>query len=266
MKKMNLISSIIAVFLSFLSICVSAEELPIQMSGGMTFSAFDDNMGQTEALGYKAAVGYNINKNVLFELGYADFSAFSEPEIDGLRAVMIETDLLLPVSDFASLYAGIGGALSSDDTNLTASLGLKYQLDQNWYADLGYQGVFDLVRQQDDLYAFNALLVYRFSSNEAVLSEVNPRPNVQQPVEESTQVTTSETQLASIVPIKKAPSCQQRLIEYRVVSGDYLLKIARTFDVSLEELVDANLNFNNRDLNLIYPGEKISYPQLVCLD
>ncbi|WP_373953915.1 outer membrane beta-barrel protein [Vibrio pomeroyi] len=261
MKKMNLMLSIIAMFLS---ISVSSEELPIQMSGGMTFSAFDDNMGQTEALGYKAAVGYNVNENLLFELGYADFSAFSEQEIDSLRAVMIETDLLLPVSDFASLYAGIGGALSNDDTNFTASLGLKYQLGQNWYADLGYQGVFDLVRQQDDLYTFNALLVYRFSSNEAeeVLSEVNPRPNVQQP----TQVTTSETQLASIVPIKKAPSCQQRLIEYRVVSGDYLLKIARTFDISLEELVDANLNLNNRDLNLIYPGEKITYPQLVCLD
>ncbi|OEF94287.1 LysM peptidoglycan-binding domain-containing protein [Vibrio splendidus] len=265
MKKMNQMLSIIAVFLST---SVSAEELPIQMSGGMTFSAFDDNMGQTEALGYKAAVGYNINENVLFELGYADFSAFSEPEIDSLRAVMIDTDLLLPVSDFASLYAGIGGALSSDYTNLTASLGLKYQLGQNWYADLGYQGVFDLVRQQDDLYAFNVQLVYRFSSKEVeeVLSEVNPRPIVQRPVEEPTQVTTQETQLASIVPIKKAPSCQQRLIEYRVASGDYLHKIANTFDISLEELVDANLNFNNRDLNLIYPGEKIMYPQLVCLD
>jgi hypothetical protein len=265
MKKMNLMSSIIAVFLS---ISASAQELPIQMSGGMTFSAFDDNMGQTEALGYKVSVGYNINENVLFELGYADFSAFSEPKKDSLEAIMIETDLLLPVSDFASLYAGVGGAISSDDTNLTASLGLKYQLSQNWSADLGYQGVFDLVRQQDDLYAFNALLVYRFSRNEAAegLSDINPRPNIDQLVEESTQVTMPETQLVSIVPIKKAPSCQQRLIEYRVASGDYLLKIARTFDISLEELLNANLNFNNRDLNLIYPGEKIVYPKLFCLD
>ncbi|WP_186171987.1 porin family protein [Vibrio chagasii] len=265
MKKMNLMSSIIVVFLS---ICASAEELPIQMSGGMTFSAFDDNMGQTEALGYKASVGYNINENALFELGYADFSAFSDSEIDSLRAVMIETDLLLPVSDFAALYAGVGGALSNDDTNLTASLGLKYQLSKNWYADLGYQGIFDSVRQQDDLYAFNALLVYRFSSNEAEadLSGINLRPNVEQPVEDPTQVITAEAQLAPIVPIKKAPSCQQRLIEYRVVSGDHLLKIARTLDISLEVLVDANLNLNNRDLNLIYPGEKIVYPQLGCLN
>lgn len=265
MKKMNLMSSIFAVIIS---ISVSAEELPIQMSGGMTLSAFDDNMGQTEAVGYKAAVGYNINENVLFELGYADFSAFSDPEIDSLRAVMIETDLLLPVSDFASLYAGVGGALSSDDTNLTASLGLKYQLSQDWYADLGYQGVFDLVRQQDDLYAFNALLVYRFSSNEAEvgLSDINPRPNFEQPVEDPTQPTTAETQLASIVPTKKAPSCQQSLIEYRVASGDHLMKIARTFDISLDELIEANINLNDRDLNLIYPGEKIVYPQVVCLD
>ncbi|MEZ8358364.1 outer membrane beta-barrel protein [Vibrio splendidus] len=265
MKKMNLMSSIIAVFLS---ISVSAEELPIQMSGGMTFSAFDDNMGQTEALGYKAAVGYNISENVLFELGYADYSAFSDSEIDSLRAVMVETDLLLPVSEFASLYAGVGGAFSSDDTNFTASLGLKYQLSKNWSADLGYQGVFDLARQQDDLYAFNALLVYRFSSNEAAegLSDINPRPNVDQLVEESTQVSRPKNQLASIVPIKKAPSCQQRLVEYRVVPGDYLLRIARAFDSSLDELVEANPNLNNRDLNLIYPEEKILYPKVSCLD
>lgn len=238
------------------------------MSGGMTFSAFDDNMGQTEALGYKASVGYNINENVLFEVGYADFSAFSDPEIESLRAVMVETDLLLPVSDYASFYAGLGGAISSDDTNLTASLGLKYQLTQNWYADFGYQGVFDLVRQQDDLYAFNALLVYRFSSNEAAegLSDINLRPNVEQLVDEQAQVTSPETQLASIAPTKKAPSCQQRLVEYRVASGDHLLKIARTFDISLDELVEANHNFYNRNLNLIYSGEKIVYPQLVCLD
>lgn len=258
-------TSIIAVFLS---ISTSAKELPIQMSGGATFSAYDDNMGQTEALGYRASVGYNMNENVLLELGYADFSAFSNPKIDSLRAMMIETDLLVPVSDFASLYAGIGGALSSDDTNFTASLGLKYQLSQNWYADIGYQGIFDLVRQQDDLYAFNALLVYRFSSNEVTesLSDTNPRPNVAQPVEDPTQVTTAETQLVSIVPVKKAPTCQHRLIEYRVVSGDYLLKIARKFDISLDELVEANPNFNNRDLNLIYPGEEIVYSQLGCVN
>lgn len=265
MKKMNLMSSIIAVFLS---VSGSAQELPIQMSGGMTFSAFDDNLGQTEALGYKGSVGYNINENVLFELGYADFSALSDPEIDSLRAVMIETDLLLPVSDFASLYSGIGGAISSDDTNFTASLGIKYQLARNWHFDLGYQGVFDLVRQQDDLYSFNALLVYRFSSNEAEegLSDINLKPNVEQPIEGQPQVTTEETQLVSTVPIKKAPSCQHRLIEYRVAPGDYLLKISRTFDISLEELIDRNSNFNNRDLNLIYPGEKILFPQLSCLD
>lgn len=258
-------SSIIAVFLS---ISAAAGELPIQMSGGATFSAYDDNMGHTEAIGYKALVGYNINENVLFELGYADFSAFSEPEIDSLRAMMIEIDLLLPISDFASLYAGGGGALSSDDTNLTASLGLKYQLSQNWYADLGYQGVFDVVRQQDDLYAFNALLVYRFSSNEVAegLSDINPRPNVDQLVEEPIQVSTPEPQLAPIDPIKKAPSCQQRLIEYRVAPGDHLHQLARTFDISIDELVEVNRNLRNRDLNLIYPGEKIVYPQQACLD
>ncbi|WP_060980396.1 outer membrane beta-barrel protein [Vibrio splendidus] len=267
MKKMNLIPSFIVLFLS-ISASASADQLPIQMSGGMTFSAFDDNMGQTEALGYRASMGYHINENVIFELGYADFSAFSDPEIDSLRAVMVETDLLLPVSDFASFYAGLGGALSSNDTNLTASLGLQYQLSQNWYADLGYQGVFDLVRQNDDLYAFNVQMIYRFSSNNPKddISDFSPRPSVEKQIEEPTQLLTPEPQVAPIVPVKKEPICQQSLIEYRVASGDHLSQLARKFEISFDELIEENKNLNNRDLNLIYPGEIIVYTKTICLN
>lgn len=250
------------------SINALADELPIHMSGGLTFSAFDDQMGQTEALGYKILAGYSFSENVLLELGYADFSAFSDSEIGNLRAVMIETDFLLPVSDFASLYAGVGGALSSDDTNLTASLGLKYQLSQNWSVDLGYQGVFDVVRQQDDLYVFNALLAYRFSSNEVTegLSDINPGPKLSVFVEEPTQVLTAESQSKSIVSVKKPPSCQRRLVEYRVVPGDHLYQLARTFDISFDELVEVNKHLNNRNLDIILPGETLVYPKFSCLD
>lgn len=262
---MNLISSLVALLFSA---SPYAKQLPIQVSGGMTFSAFDNNMVETEALGYKTELGYHINENVLFELGYADFSAFSEPEIDAPQMVTIETDLMLPVSQFSSIYAGIGGAFSSDDTNLTAALGLTYQLSLNWYADFGYQGVFDLVRQQDDLYAFNALLVYRFSSNEVEegLIDIKPRPNVDQPVEVPTTASTTEVQQVPVTPLKKAPTCQQHLLEYQVMPGDSLNQIARTFGISLEDILEENLSFNRRDINLIYPGEKVIYPKLVCLD
>lgn len=243
----------------FSSINALADELPFHMSGGLTFSAFDDQMGQTEALGYKVLAGYSFSENVLLKLGYADFSAFSDSEIGSLRAVMIETDFLLPVSDFASLYAGVGGALSSDDTNLTASLGLKYQLSQNWSVDLGYQGVFDVVRQQDDLYVFNTLLTYRFSNNEVTegLSDIDPEPN---------QVLTAESQSTSIVSVEKPPSCQRRLVEYRVVPGDHLYQLARTFDISFDELVEVNKHLNNRNLDIILPGETLVYPKFSCLD
>lgn len=262
MKKINLISVFIA---AFLVIDVSAEVSPVQVSGGMTFSAFDDNMGDTEALGYKASMGYYINENVLFKLGYADFSAFSDLEINSLRAVMLDTELLLPVSEFASLYAGFGGALSNDDTNLTAAVGLKYQLSQNWYADVGYQGVFDLVRQQDDLYAFNTQLVYRFSNNKTTGSkDISPRPSGGKFVEAPTEVLISESE--SLVTINKEPLCQKELIEYRIVAGDYLLKLARMFDIPLYKLVEENSSLNNRDLDIIYPGEKVVYPKLSCLD
>lgn len=266
MKKIK-VTSFLTVLL--LSVSTSAEELPIQMSGGMIFSAFDDHMRDTEALGYRASVGYHINDNVLFELGYADFSAFSDSEIDDrLRAVMVETDLLAPVSDYAAFYAGIGGALSNDGTNLTASIGLKYQFSQNWYADVGYQGVFDLVHKEHDLYAFNALLVYRFSTDEQKkdLSDISQRPNLDKLTKKQPQILAPEPKSPIAIPVKKEPLCQENLIEYRVVYGDYLLLIARKFNTSLDDLVKINGSLNDRNLDLIYPGEKIIYRKFICLD
>lgn len=182
-----------------------AQQSPIQVTGGMTFSAFDDDMGDTEALGYRAAIGYNINDNVLFELGYADFSAFSGKKSDNLRAMIVETDFLLPVSDYASFYTGMGGALSSQDTNLTASFGIKYQLSYNWYLDLSYQGIFDLVRKYDDLYSFNTLLSYRFSSNEPEESveNIDLRPSINNVVNEETVELIPEPEVSPDVYVEK---------------------------------------------------------------
>ncbi|MGR5357999.1 outer membrane beta-barrel protein [Vibrio chagasii] len=265
MKKMNLMSSIIAVIIS---ISASAEELPMQMSGGMTFSAFDDNMGQTEALGYKASVGYNINENVLFELGYADFSAFSGPEKYSLEALMIETDFILPISEYASLYTGMGGALLNDDTSLTTSIGLKYQLTQNWYADIGYQGIFDLAEQKDDLYVFNTQVIYRFSRGKKIDStkdvELSSDLNSDSVVEEKDLALSLERKQQTSINIEKERSCQVKLTEYEIVSGDHLMELTRRFNISMDELIKVNSNLNHRNINLIYPDEKIFYPKSVC--
>lgn len=265
MKKISAILSLNVLF--FLSAYVSSEELPFQMSGGLTFSAFDDNMHSTEMLGYHASVGYNIDENILVEAGYSDLSAFSGAKSDTLKTTMLEASYSLPVSRYASFYTGVGGAFSNDDSNLTLSLGIKYKLGQSWYADLGYQGMFDVASQDDDLYSLNMLLVYRFSNNasQKALPETTPSNNVGKSIVAS-PVLTQEPLSTPIVPEKKDLSCHQHLVEYQVVSGDHLYQLAREFDISIDELVEANKKFNNRNLNLIYPGEEIVYPQLRCLD
>lgn len=254
--------------LVLLSTNTLAEVLPIQIGGGATVSVLDDNAKETEMIGYRASLGYQASDNVLFELGYADFSAFSGQATHNLQALMAETEFSLPVSEYAALYAGIGGAFSSDKTNLTSSIGLKYQLNQHWHADISYQGIFSEMRHDADLYAFNTQLFYRFSvdSTPPNTENVIVRPSADIRVEHQANSRIKATNLLAETTPDKQRSCQTEPIEYRVVSGDHLLQISRMFDTDLKLLLDINSNLNSRNLNLIYPGETILIPRLGCSD
>ncbi|RYU68415.1 LysM peptidoglycan-binding domain-containing protein [Aliivibrio finisterrensis] len=239
-----------------------------RVSGGATLSVLDDSKKESESLGYKAMVGYTANDSALLEIGYANFNLADE----NINPFLIELSWLYPISDFSSLYAGGGGAFMDEGNSPTAKLGFQYQLDQHWYADVGYQGIFDLDLQQDDLYSFNIMIGYKFDSkNRKIITPelspiipkaVPPVRTVQQPTDKPPNV------IAPIVAkekvVKKTLRCEVNNINYRVKSGDYLYKIARHFNMSFDELIELNPNYENRNANLIYPGEFIDLSYFNC--
>ena len=241
---------------------------PYRVSGGATLSVLDDSKNESESLGYKAMVGYTANDNALLEIGYANFNLTNE----NINPFLIELSRLYPISNFASLYVGGGGAFMDEGNSPTAKFGFQYQLDRHWYADVGYQGIFALDLQQDDLYSFNIMIGYKFDSKnrKVIAPELRPITHkveptvraVQEPVDKVANV------IAPIVieekVVKKTSRCEIGTINYEVKNGDYLYKIARHFKMSLEELIELNPNFENRNINLIYPSEIINLSYFMC--
>ena len=248
---------------------------PYRISGGATLSVLDDDKKESESLGYKAMIGYTANDSALLEIGYANFALTDE----NINPFLIELSWLYPISDFASLYFGGGGAFMDEGNSPTAKLGVQYQLDRNWYADVGYQGMFALDLQQDDLYSFNIMVGYKFDSKtrEIITPESRPVtghtetqiPIIKQPVDKVQEPVVVEP--IAIEPIeqavvKKIPRCEVKTALYQVIKGDHLYKIARYFNMSLEELLELNPKFENenRNLDLIYPDESIHLSYFSC--
>nr|WP_236782827.1 LysM domain-containing protein [Aliivibrio fischeri] len=54
------------------------------------------------------------------------------------------------------------------------------------------------------------------------------------------------------------------MVSYRVKVGDYLYKLARKYNFTIDEFLKNNASFDQRNINLIYPGEVIKYYDNVC--
>ncbi|MEZ9291693.1 LysM peptidoglycan-binding domain-containing protein [Vibrio lentus] len=243
------------------------EYSPFQISAGLTASVFDDTKRDSESFGYKAMLGYRADDNVLLEFGYADFT-LTDDSVADLSPALFELSLLHPLSDYASLYLGGGGAFNDDIRSLTAKLGLLYQINRNWYADVGYQGIFDVEPYNDDLYSFNFMVGYRFSHESQKSRNVTLRPTA--PPTPVVDVIKTEPPV-SVAPIVAPPPkmfveiegrevCD---IQYEVQPGDYLHKIAGNHQMSLAELLALNPKFGHRNIDLIYPGEVMTITTLV---
>ncbi|WP_372384027.1 outer membrane beta-barrel protein [Vibrio sp. BS-M-Sm-2] len=256
---------------------------PVQISSGVVFSVFDNDKADSEALGYSVGAGYNVNSHLRLGLEYSGFGALGGAD-SGLSTTILDASLLLPLSDYSSLYIGAGGGLStfSDelnysqiDTNVTASLGMQYALTKNWIADISYRGIFDLQKWQDDLYSFNVRVAYRFSnSEESYNSEHISKSYLEHravkitTLEESKNQKEPELRLANnqqniSKPVNLNP-CKKVTQSYQVQTGDHLNKLAKLNQVSLTEILEVNRQLSNRDVNLLFPGEVIKIPQFSC--
>ncbi len=244
---------ILALF-AMLPALVNAEQIfqpsPYYLKGGFNASVLDDNKKNSEAFGVEAMLGAEFDKGVLIEGGYQNFNLIRNDLVE-LDAWTLRVNWKYPVSDYASVYAGGGGALVDSDFSPSAQLGIQYQLSRNWVADISYLGIFDIDKVDDDLYSLNLSLAYRFPSSVPLV--VDEMPNVIAPVK-------------SPVTIMPQPSiCAMEKRKYTLVKGDFLIKVANTYEMSLAQLIYLNPQLHGRDLNLVYPGESVKVSSVeVC--
>ncbi|HHI4976846.1 TPA: porin family protein [Vibrio parahaemolyticus] len=214
------------------------------LKGGINFLVRDDNKKNSEAFGVEAMLGAEFDKGIFIEGGYQNFSLIRNDLVD-LDAWALRVNWKYPVSDYASVYAGGGGTLVDSDFSPSAQLGIQYQISRNWVADISYLSIFDIDKVDDDLYSLNLSFVYRFPSSVPVV--VDETPNVIAPVIKPP---------ATIMP--QPPICMMKKRKYILVKGDFLIKVADTYEMSLAQLICLNSQLHGRDLNLVYPGESIN--------
>lgn len=222
---------------------------PYYLKGGVNSSFLDDNKKESEAFGYEAMFGYHFKNDIFLEAGYQNFNLGRDDDLD-LDALSFRANWLMPVSDYAAIYAGPGFSYVDSEVSPTAQLGLQYELTKNWFADVSYQGIFDINDLEDDLYSFNLSFLYRFPSSKIYVEEesIIMEPEVEEPNE--------------VIPEPEVCSLESE--PYILVEGDYLIKIANAQNITLKDLLEINSQLEGRDINLVYPGEIINYPIVVC--
>ncbi|MHC0041873.1 outer membrane beta-barrel protein [Vibrio campbellii] len=225
----------------------------VYIKGGLNVSILDDSKKDSEAFGYEAGIGYQFSNDIFIEGSYQNFDMIRDDDID-LDALSLKANWLMPLSEYASVYAGAGFSWVNSDLSPTAQIGLHYALTNNWTAEIGYQGIFDIKEVKDDLYAFNLAFLYRFPSGQT------PKP-----IEDVTNIEKEPPVTEQPHDIHPQPAiCYFDSTPYTLVEGDYLNKIARLNDITLAKLLELNPQLIGRDINLVYPGEKINYPTKKC--
>lgn len=270
-----LLSTLASMTLHAGSVATPSEYSRFRASAGLTAAVLDETKRNSESFGYKTMLGYRAADNVLVEFGFADFM-LTDSNDSRVAPTFVELSLLHPLSNYASFYLGGGGAFNNEMRSLTAKLGFQREINQNWYADIGYQGVFDVEPYNDDLYSFNFMIGYRFSDenqrdkNVVLRPAVPPEITVEKSVEAPLSVTPTvvpapeKTEVTEVIEGREL--CDIIDVRYEVQPGDYLYKIARRHKMSFNELLAINPQFNHRNAELIYPGEIISYYYFACSD
>jgi LysM repeat protein len=223
---------------------------PYQMSAGAAFSVLDE-VKESESIGYEAMVGYRLRDYLLLEAGLAHYN-LSDSITENFTPMVIRFKTMIPVSDYASLYIGGGAAYDGESSPLLTG-GVNYRIDRNWYMDVGYQGIFNIESVDSDLYSFNISFVYQFSSKEKMVPIVEAAPIVPK---------IKEQEVSKIV--ETVDACVKKSDTYKVKEGDYLVRIANRHNMTLEYFLKINVQFDHRNIDLIYPGEIITYNYIEC--
>lgn len=250
------------IFAIAVSVTVFADEHSFGVGGSASVSAFDDNLGEDEALGYEAFINYRATDTFLLQAGYADYTTDIKEDIS---PYFVRFKAFLPVSKAASLYFG-GGGVYDENPYPTLNAGLQYQIKQSWLTDIGYQAIFDLKPGDRNLYTLNIGLIYQFSGIESEVAEDVVQRPVSQMVTIPDPVPESVIELETVPELPEEPQCRIENDLYYVQKGDWLMKIGKKYNMTLAEVLQLNSKYHDKDRNvdLIYPGEEIKFNYYLC--
>lgn len=233
-----------------------------------------------ERIGYGFDFGYQISLYFRSEVSRIDFG-----QVGGDQFIVNELSAvgLYPVSDFASLFFGVGVGYTDNsysptlvsieiDENYypTVNLGIDYRINNSWSLVSKYHALL-APNGLNNVYAFELGFKYAFGSNKSNynLPSVTPVANRRIPTLPRSRpnaiVPKVGTKLFPVIkkeePVK-LPTCFMRrnITDYIVKPNDYLREIARAHNMTFHDLKHLNLKYfpeRKRDPNLIYAGEVI---------
>lgn len=254
---------------------IAQEKAPVSLGFGLNASTYSNDTLTQESGGYQLSLGYHLSDSFLIEAGYADYQ-LTEDDLN-FNPVQLGLKAFLPVSDYASLY--FGGGLSYDAApSPMLKAGIDYQLSDAWHVDFGYQGNFDVENlNNENLYSAYLGVNYRFGPAVAGTNEaIEPRPTTKLEVTETPEPPKPAPSAEKVVIDEKpeledegfeSPSiCMMSPGDYRVVEGDYLIKIAREHGMTFEQLLNSNIELTQppRNIDLIYPGDIVDVMVTQC--
>ena len=223
-------------------------------------------------LGYGLDFGVPVYKFVSVEntIRYIDWNS------DQFKSNFLQYGALLklnlPFTDKTN-FALSGGFLADLDVghdgrdkevNPYVKLDIDYNINNNWAVVLGFNQTFSL--DYLDQYAFSLGVKYKFNKKN---SAVEPQPVcdcifTEDKVEKVVQFVPEEPKVVESIidevsdpkPINKQEV--EPTFYYVIKEGDYIYRICRQFNMSLDEFVNMNKDYlTGRDLDYVYPGEVV---------
>ncbi len=273
MKTLSIIFSLVAC--SVMSAKVVAEEVlatddtsAFHVGASFSPSVLNSEYGDNEIMGYEAFLGYRFNQYFMAQAGYGNYTDNDDSGNElGIDPWIGRLKAMYPISGYASVYLGGGAAYDSDieETYPMFNTGVYYRLSDNWVADVGYQSIYDIGVNEENLHTLNISLVYEFYTPEPQPVEPEIRI-VEKIVEKIVEVPAQCPELCPLPELPQKPSCEIVNKPYLVKKGDWLIRIAKKHDMTLKELLGLNPEYrdNGRDVNLIYPGETINLNYYEC--
>ncbi|KAA8596176.1 hypothetical protein F0Z19_5071 [Vibrio cyclitrophicus] len=223
-------------------------------------------------------IGFGLEANYYFlpylgiSLGYG-----IAPDIypnENFEHVDLQLKAKYPLSNYANLSLGVGNAHHFDlsnfddvsDNRLMASVEVDYFLKPFLSFNVGYAYYDSPVSSHSSINSLNFGMRYHFGKNQTV-ADYQPTSIQTAIVEKKPTDVVMANKLKEEIPqivekevIEKVIYCKLDNVPttHIVKKDEWLLKIGKNYDMTIEKLIELNPSLSGSNLNLIYPGQRLS--------